>query len=317
MIKKEDTTEKLIKTVLSSDLFEKTVQNGEKGYFDKQERIFVPVKFVPNLIREITEGPSVILGSNEPNALYSLCQVRIRRALKTKLKNSKINTYKQTILRYISKEFLKQHANSTINFAALYIDLVGSTLMSMRLSTEHLSAVIGIFTQEMSAIVSAHNGYVLKYAGDAVIAFFPETEDFSTMCVNALNCAMEMKNLLHKGINNAITEAGFETLNIRIGIEAGSNKIMVIGGDVDIIVFNMNIAAKVQSVVKPGGIGIGQNCYGALDKDGQVYFSPLKLDSSWKYKNSEGNPYKLYELIEKEEVTSPQPTNEPEATIKK
>ena len=79
----------------------------------------------------------------------------------------------------------------------------------------------------------------------------------------------------------------------------------------------MNIAAKVQSVVKPGGIGIGQNCYGALDKDGQVYFSPLKLDSSWKYKDSEGNPYKLYELIEKEEVTPSQPTNEPEATIKK
>ena len=306
----------LIHTVLSSDKFEQIVRNGEKGYYDKQEKVFVPTKFVGNLIKEIIDGPAVILGSNDPDSRYALCQVRINRALKTKFKTKPRNAYKRTIQRYISKEFLKLHANSSINFAALYIDLVGSTLMSMRLSTEHLTTIIGIFTQEMTDIVSAHNGYVLKYAGDAVIAFFPETDDFSTMCVNALNCAMEMKNLLQEGVNAAITKAGFEPLNIRIGIEAGANKIMLIAGDVDIIGFNMNIAAKVQSTVKPGGVGIGQNCYAALDKEGQSYFVPLKLDSSWKYKDSDGNPYKLYEYGDKKDEPSQKVTKEPDTKPK-
>jgi len=306
----------LIHTVLSSDKFEQVVRNGEKGYYDKQEKVFVPTKFVGSLIKEIIDGPAVILGSNDPDSHYALCQVRINRALKTKFKIKPRNAYKRTIQRYISKEFLKLHANSSINFAALYIDLVGSTLMSMRLSTEHLTTIIGIFTQEMTDIVSAHNGYVLKYAGDAVIAFFPETDDFSTMCVNALNCAMEMKNLLQEGVNAAITKAGFEPLNIRIGIEAGANKIMLIAGDVDIIGFNMNIAAKVQSTVKPGGVGIGQNCYAALDKEGQSYFVPLKLDSSWKYKDSDGNPYKLYEYGDKKDEPSQEITKEPDTKPK-
>ena len=299
MVKEQLTMEKLIRTVLSTDKFDQVFRNGEKGYYDKQEKIFIPAKYVPSLIREITRGPSAILGTNESKAHFSLCEIRIKRAIKTKFKNENKNFYKQTIQRYISKEFLKMHANSTINFGALYVDLVGSTLMSMKLSSEHLSTVISIFTQEMSTIVSSHNGYILKYAGDAVIAFFPETEDFSTMCVNALNCALDMKDLVDQGINKAITAAGFEPLSIRIGIEAGSNKIMLIGGDVDIIGFNMNIAAKVQSVVKPSSIGIGQNCYAALDKEEQSYFVPLELDSSWKYKDDAGNPYKLYELVEK------------------
>ncbi|MGQ0376374.1 MAG: adenylate/guanylate cyclase domain-containing protein [Nitrososphaerota archaeon] len=292
---------KLIQTVFASDKFQKTIRDGDVGYFDIQEKVFVPSKFVPVLIKEITHGPSIILGSNKMDDYFFLCQVRIKRALATRFRTEKAKNYKQTISRYISKEFLKLHANSTINFAALYVDLVGSTLMSMKLSSEHLSTLISIFTQEMASLVSIHHGYVLKYAGDAVIAFFPETESFSKMCYDALNCAVAMNNIVHHGINRAIIGAGFEPLNIRIGIEAGSNKIMLIGGDIDIIGFNMNIAAKVQSMARPGHIGIGQQCYAALDEESQSKFVQLDLGDSWKYKDSEGNHYKLYEYQEQEE----------------
>jgi len=62
----------LIHTVLSSDKFEQIVRNGEKGYYDKQEKVFVPTKFVGNLIKEIIDGPAVILGSNDPDSRYAL-----------------------------------------------------------------------------------------------------------------------------------------------------------------------------------------------------------------------------------------------------
>jgi len=76
------------------------------------------------------------------------------------------------------------------------------------------------------------------------------------MCYNALNCAVSMNNLLNQSFNPAIVAENFEPLNIRVGIEAGSNKIMLIGGDVDIIGFNMNIAAKVQSMEALSGLDI-------------------------------------------------------------
>lgn len=294
---KQVPVEKLILAVLNSEKFQKVVRDGQQGYLDLEQQVFIPTKFLPSLVKEITKGPSVILGTDNIEDYFLLAQARIKRAIQSKFKDHKIKTYKQNILRYISKEFLKLHANSEINFAALYIDLVGSTVMSMKLPSEHLSTLISIFSQEMSSLVSVHNGYVLKYAGDAVIAFFPETESFSQMCYNALNCAVDMNNMLHNSINQAISAAGFEPLNIRVGIEAGKNKIMLIGGDVDIIGFNMNIAAKVQSMARPGRIGIGQNCYSALDEDSQKQFAQIELGESWKYKDENGEPYKLYEYI--------------------
>lgn len=286
----------LIYSVLGSDKFEQTVKNGEKGYFDKQEGIFIPKKVVPSLVKELTMGPSVIRGTNKLDGYFSLCQIRTKRAIIDGLKNRGIRPYNHVFLRYLSTEFLKMFANSKVNFAALYIDIVGSTLMSMRLSPEKLSILVGAFTQEMAAIVPINQGYVLKYAGDSVIAFFPETESFSKMCENAYNCALSMRELLRVGINSVLTSAGFEPLNIRIGIEAGMNQIVQIGGDIDIVGYTMNIAAKVTSMAKPNGICIGQIAYSALGEESKKAFTPLTLDSSfWKYRDSDGKQYQVYE----------------------
>lgn len=290
--------EALIHSVLESTKFEQMTKNGEKGYYDKQEGIFIPKKVVQSLVKELTLGPIIVRGSNKMDGYFALCQIRTKRAIVDGLKNRGARPYNQVFLRYLSSEFLKMFANSKLNFAALYIDIVGSTLMSMRLSPEKLSILVSAFTQEMAAIVPINQGYVLKYAGDSVIAFFPETESFSKMCENALECALAMRDLLRVGINSVLTSTGFEPLNIRIGIEAGMNQIMQIGGEVDIIGYTMNIAAKVTSMANPNGICIGQIAYSALSEKAKREFSSLNLDSSfWKYRDSAGKPYQVYEYF--------------------
>jgi hypothetical protein len=82
----------------------------------------------------------------------------------------------------LTDQFLRQHMSSKLELLVLYIDLVDSTLMSRSLSVEKLATIIQIFTQEMSVPVSKFNGQVLKYAGDAVIAYFPVIEDYSSLC---------------------------------------------------------------------------------------------------------------------------------------
>lgn len=291
--------ERLVRNVLASDKFEETVRDGDKGYYDKHEEIFIPKKVLPSLIQELTCGPSVMQGKNGLEGYFALCGIRTKRAITQGLQNKPMRSYGQVFLRYISTEFLKMFVDSKVNFAAMYVDLVGSTMMSMRLSPEKLSVLVGTFTQEMAALVPIHHGFVLKYAGDAVISFFPERESFAQMCSDALECGIAMRDLLNGGINDVLAKSDFKPLDIRVGIEAGSNQIVQIGGDVDILGYTMNIAAKVTSLAKPGGICIGQTAHSALDGKSRDKFAPLKLDPAfWKYQDSEGKPYQVYEYLE-------------------
>ena len=72
-----------------------------------------------------------------------------------------------------SQDFLLNHVNSKISLVIMYADLVGSTNMSMTLPVEKMVTIIRAFTYEMTSIMRSYGGYVLKYVGDAVIAFFP------------------------------------------------------------------------------------------------------------------------------------------------
>ena len=92
-VTKQISMDKLIQMVLTSDKFQKTIRSGEVGYYDIQEKVFVPAKFVQSLIKEITKGPSVIIGSNNLDDYFFLCQVRIKRALETKFKTERSKNY--------------------------------------------------------------------------------------------------------------------------------------------------------------------------------------------------------------------------------
>ena len=54
----------------------------------------------------------------------------------------------------------------------LHIDIVESTRLSMILPVDRLAAIIRAFAQEMSLLIAVYGGYVLKYIGDAILAFF-------------------------------------------------------------------------------------------------------------------------------------------------
>jgi adenylate cyclase len=45
--------------------------------------------------------------------------------------------------------------------------------MSMTLPAEKLVTIIRAFSHELSTVIESYERYVLKYVGDAVIAFFP------------------------------------------------------------------------------------------------------------------------------------------------
>ena len=70
-----------------------------------------------------------------------------------------------------TQNVLDKFASSKTNFVILNVDLVASTKLSMTLPLDRLTTLIQSFNQEMSLIVKDFGGFVLKYVGDAVLAF--------------------------------------------------------------------------------------------------------------------------------------------------
>src|ERR671921_233107 len=108
------------------------------------------------------------------DAIVKESQVNTWKALKSK---PEFNTsFKET------QNILENYGESKINLVILHVDLVGSTRMSLNLPIERLTTIIRTFAQQMSLIISIYGGFVLKYIGDAVLAFFvvEDIQDRST-----------------------------------------------------------------------------------------------------------------------------------------
>jgi len=218
-----------------------------------------------------------------------MAQTRVWKALKV------ANTF--DISGEETDEVLARLAKSKAMLVILHIDLVGSTRMSSDLPADRLAAIIQAFTQEMSITVSAYGGYVLKYVGDAILAFFLATDDTYLPCVNAVNCARSMIKIVREGINPILNQYDYPEMNVRVGIDLGENVVVQYGWDIfnidgkklkrphyDILGYTINIATKMTTLAKPDQIVVGQMVYDVLDDHQKATFHPLQISHEvWSY----------------------------------
>jgi adenylate cyclase len=134
-----------------------------------------------------------------------------------------------------TQQLLEKLASSNIILVILHVDLVSSTKLSMNLPLKRLVPIIQSFTQEMSLVIEAYGGYVFKYMGDAVFAFFfTEKNNQHLACANAVNCGYSMVKVIKKGMNSILSEWGYPELDIRIGIDVGENAVVEYGAEANI-----------------------------------------------------------------------------------
>jgi adenylate cyclase len=127
-------------------------------------------------------------------------------------------------------EILEKFCDSKIILAILHDDLVGSTKLLMTLPTEKLAIIVQAFTQEMSLLISAYGGHVLKYVGDAILAFFfLSNNNLYLPCSNAVNCARTMIRVIQDGINPILNDNDYPEMGIRVGIDVGENVVVQYG----------------------------------------------------------------------------------------
>lgn len=218
---------------------------------------------------------------------------------------------------------LKNYGESKTTFLILYIDLVDSTRLSMTLPVNRLATIVRAFSQEISLIISAYGGYVLKYIGDAILAYFPvdSSDDFHARSINAVSCACSMIKVICQGINPILNQYDYPELRVRIGLDIGENAVVQFGWDThtlngkailrdphfDILGYTISITAKMTAFANPDQIVIGQLVYQILDDKQKAMFRLLPISPQiWNYlsDNTGGGIYHLYGSINKREDNS-------------
>ena len=185
-----------------------------------------------------------------------------------------------------SEEFLRNHVNSRVHIFVMYVDLVGSTNLTLSLPVEKIVTI---------------GGYMLKFVGDAVLAYFNAENELIYPADNIINCAKSMLKVITVGINPILTISGYPPLAAKIGIDHGQNIIVRYGSDikkshVDILGPSMNMAAKIQNMAEPNQLLIGEDVYNKLHPETQKSFTKKKFgETKWKYHHRvTGKLYPIY-----------------------
>ena len=137
----------------------------------------------------------------------------------------------------------------------MFVDVVGSTELTMRLGAERLKHELGLAFGEISTIIAAHGGTVEKYVGDAIYALFGAPIAHEDDPLRALRAADAIREFCRAGKEHG------HPFGVRVGIETGEAIIdleaaattrqqMSVGAVV-------NIAARLQQRADPGEILVG------------------------------------------------------------
>lgn len=273
--------------------FEQCVIEGENGYYDIVARKFVSQTVLDTLMQNLMPEREYLItpGSNEVAQSIN----RIRRNLSVYQRNP-TDSYAQTFLKYISNRFLCSKTELAVDAAILYVDIVGSTNLASKLPPEELSSLIRVFSQEMSIIISKHAGFVLKYAGDAVIAYFPQLEEVGNMVENAIRCGRSMNIIMLHSLNKAMENSHIQPMQIRVSIDYGKNEIVFLGPEPDLLGHTITIASKMMPFAKPGEIVIGDNAFREISRKLASEFERYDDGSKrWNYTDpSTGKIYPIY-----------------------
>jgi len=148
----------------------------------------------------------------------------------------------------------------------LFSDLVGSTALSTALDPEEMSGLIRRYQDACAGAVARFDGYIAKFMGDGVLAYFgyPQArEDAAERAVRAALAIVEAVRQIARP-----NGAGLET---RVGIATG----LVVVGDIvgsgaareeAIVGETPNLAARLQSLAEPDSVLVSESTYRLLGR---------------------------------------------------
>ena len=148
-----------------------------------------------------------------------------------------------------------------------FSDIADFTATTEDLESEELTSLLNQYLTEMSRIALEHGATIDKYIGDAILAFFgdPETRGVREDARACVNMAVAMQRRMRE-LELEWRDAGLEKpFQMRIGISTAFCTVGNFGSedrmDYTIIGGGVNLAARLQANVMPGGILISHETF--------------------------------------------------------
>ena len=182
----------------------------------------------------------------------------------------------------------------------LFSDLSGFTSLSERLDAEALVSLLNEYLDEMTRVVLDERGYLDKYIGDAVMAFWNAPRDVPDHAERALRTAVTMQRELRElNARWRANEDGRPRLRARIGVHTGHAVVGNVGGkdrfDYSAIGDAVNLAARLEPANDTYGTAIITS-RDTLDAAGMERFLVRELDLV--RVKGKSRPVVMYEVIE-------------------
>ena len=181
--------------------------------------------------------------------------------IKTHIRLAKINA---AYGRFVPHDFLRFLGHESIvdvrlgdqiqkEMTVLFSDIRSFTTISEAMTPQENFNFINSYLSRVSPVIRAHQGFIDKYIGDAIMALFPESAD------DAVRAAVEMQKQViiynqHRQLNN------YPPITIGIGLHAGTLMLGTIGEqermESTVIADAVNLASRLEGLTKVYGAGI-------------------------------------------------------------
>jgi len=132
----------------------------------------------------------------------------------------------------------------------LFADMVDSTALSHAMDPEDLREVLRAFHREVSDVIQGAGGYVAKYMGDGVLAYFgyPQAqEDAAERAVRAGLALIDARRAGSSNVQNPAIRVGIATGSVVVGDILGED----LAREVNVVGETPNLAARLLAIAEP------------------------------------------------------------------
>ena len=133
------------------------------------------------------------------------------------------------------------------HLTVMFCDLVGSTEISARLDPEEWREIEAAYLHAVAEAIDRFDGFVAKYLGDGVMAYFGWPEAHDNDAERAVRGGLAIIDAV-KALNSSEAHNNRPRLSVRVGIDSGTVVIGKGGGsDSEVFGNTANVAARVQA----------------------------------------------------------------------
>jgi two-component system sensor histidine kinase ChiS len=198
------------------------------------------------------------------DALGELAQVFSHMVQTVKAREQELEKLLQAYGRFVPDEFLQfLGKQSMVDFqlgdhvskemAIMFSDMRSFTTMAEQMTPQENFDFINNYLQQISPEIRKHNGFIVKYIGDGVMAVFPDGVD------DAIQAGIVKLEQLQK-YNHSRKINGDRPLKIGIGIHVGDTMVGIIGDanrmQADALSDHVNLTARLEGLTKYYGVSL-------------------------------------------------------------